>query len=211
MAPEERKTQERWAQSLIQRAGVCPAGYTWTRIHDGYRCAGGNGPHIMTDESIAEGKGALMFLPNTRNGSFRWGPYYRDDRGNYVYAGDPSTPCPKSFDEDGRANWDAVWRLLPGLTKMPEAQEDVDRLNDEIARLIGNREFQNGGPGRSRTRSRMEPGMSGSNIMINGRRISGMRPGSDFVYNSGQRTGMSGSRLGPRPRYPETENQRQGY
>jgi len=58
MAPQERLKQEAWAQSQIQRGGVCVAGFNWRRDLGGYICDGGN--HFMPDELLAEGMGGFF-------------------------------------------------------------------------------------------------------------------------------------------------------
>lgn len=58
LPPEDCKTQEQWAQSMIKRAGVCPERYSWRRIPGGYQCEGRG--HGITDELLAEGKGGMM-------------------------------------------------------------------------------------------------------------------------------------------------------
>jgi hypothetical protein len=75
MAPEDRKTQEKWAQSMIKRAGVCPENYAWRRRPGGYQCEGRG--HGITDELLAEGKGGIMAL-STRQWEIKDGPYYQD-------------------------------------------------------------------------------------------------------------------------------------
>ncbi|KAF8855613.1 hypothetical protein BDZ45DRAFT_746207 [Acephala macrosclerotiorum] len=87
MSPQERKEQEKWAQSLIK--GLCPGGVSWDRVQGGYRCAAKQ--HAVTDELVSEGKGGMFFLDieNLSGKLFSWsrldwpnyfGPYYRDQK-----------------------------------------------------------------------------------------------------------------------------------
>lgn len=79
--PYERQKQEQWAQEQIRLIGACPAKLGWLRVeqYKYYRCTGGN--HIITDESLAEGKGGMYMLPaemfpEDYDESVLWGPYY---------------------------------------------------------------------------------------------------------------------------------------
>jgi hypothetical protein len=73
LPPKDRQTQERWAQGMIKRAGVCPEHYAWRRMSGGYQCEGGG--HGITDELLAEGKGGMM-AHRTRQWGVSDGPYY---------------------------------------------------------------------------------------------------------------------------------------
>jgi len=76
MAPDERKKQERWAQSIVQKTASCPEWYEWDRIENGYHCQGGH--HLITDELLAEGKGGVYAVPLSHRIDFYMGPYYPD-------------------------------------------------------------------------------------------------------------------------------------
>jgi hypothetical protein len=94
MTPDQRATQDVWAQSFLQRYTPCPVGYDWQRIKGkGYQCKGGS--HLVTDELIHEGKGGLMIL-RYRNPWFpAIGPYYEipGRLGWWKYAGhEPNWP-----------------------------------------------------------------------------------------------------------------------
>ena len=55
----EQKKQDEWAQDqLKENAGNCPAGFTWYRVENGYRCFGGG--HKVTDELLGEGRGGYL-------------------------------------------------------------------------------------------------------------------------------------------------------
>lgn len=47
--------QEQWAQRQLAMSGECPHGFGWARVWGGYRCFGGGGNHIITDDSLASG------------------------------------------------------------------------------------------------------------------------------------------------------------
>ncbi len=82
LPPAEQVQQEGWAQDTIRTYGPCPGLADWVREHQHrhYRCQGG--PHVITDEALAEGKGAIFLYPPTvmndpKNSEGLWGPYYK--------------------------------------------------------------------------------------------------------------------------------------
>ncbi|KAE9367693.1 hypothetical protein N431DRAFT_288282, partial [Stipitochalara longipes BDJ] len=79
MRPQERSTQEQWAQSILQRVPhSCPQGHGWKRIENppGYHC--GMGGHCITDDLLAQGRGGICIVPGTKINKMLplWGPYY---------------------------------------------------------------------------------------------------------------------------------------
>jgi hypothetical protein len=122
MVLEERSRQEDWAQSMIQRAGVCPQGSAWQREKSGYRCEGKH--HEIPDELLAEGKGGVYVTPGGKRGKIepRWGPYYPDPNGDnnggerLVFGGDRGDNHPVWLElHKGLVHWPNVWKLVSGL------------------------------------------------------------------------------------------------
>jgi hypothetical protein len=74
LAPSEQARQELWAQSKVKITGSCPEGFDWERIDDAYHCHGGH--HLISDELLAEGKGGVYLLLDSRYTHDRLGPYY---------------------------------------------------------------------------------------------------------------------------------------
>lgn len=106
MAPTERRAQETWAQSIVQRTASCPQKYEWDRISGGYKCKGGH--HYIPDRLIAEGNGGLLLLPNTSEIYPNYGPYYPDPNcdGQFLYTGSEPRPraAPEFINEMGNSN-----------------------------------------------------------------------------------------------------------
>jgi hypothetical protein len=85
----QRKEQDAWVASIAKRSSACLAGYLWVRNNTlkGYLCAAGN--HVITDESVAEGKGACYILRYRYvDTSQLIGPWYRNDENIWVYCGE---------------------------------------------------------------------------------------------------------------------------
>lgn len=112
LPPDERRKQESWAQTMIQKAGVCPSGFDWRRVTDGYHC-NGRGTHFISDDLLAEGRGGVFYVPAGLHGRLqpKWGPYYEDPNdpipGSLIYGGDPSVACPEGM-RDGCAVWPKI-------------------------------------------------------------------------------------------------------
>ena len=145
MAPEERNRQENWAQSMIQRAGVCPQGFAWKRAEGGYHCEGKH--HFITDELLAQGRGGVFVMPGGKRGKMepRWGPYYPDPNSGssggarLVFGGDGRDNHPEWMEmQRGLVHWPNVWKLVPGLRGMPRTSEEKEALNDKIGEIWGN-------------------------------------------------------------------------
>ncbi|KAH6664950.1 hypothetical protein B0J14DRAFT_607026 [Halenospora varia] len=81
MREDERKEQEKWAQSYMARIGICPEGFDWKAVDifgRGYRCDGGH--HIMTNDIIAEGQGGVyLWVDPEDSPEDIYGPYYPDE------------------------------------------------------------------------------------------------------------------------------------
>ncbi|KIN07263.1 hypothetical protein OIDMADRAFT_85406, partial [Oidiodendron maius Zn] len=85
MSSSDRKTQDSWAQSMIQRSKCCPQKYGWNRVSGGYHCEGGH--HYISDDLLSEGNGGLMLLKDPRSFHVSYGPYYADPNrdGQFLY------------------------------------------------------------------------------------------------------------------------------
>jgi hypothetical protein len=82
MSGSELRKQQSWAQKYIDETSPCPQGVKWRRFKYGYLCEGG--VHAITDDAIAEGKGAIYIYPKALTSANEyyplWGPYYRNAR-----------------------------------------------------------------------------------------------------------------------------------
>jgi hypothetical protein len=183
---------------------VCPSGFDWRRVTDGYNCKG-RGTHFISDELLAEGRGGVFYVPAGPHGRLKpkWGPYYEDPNdpipGSFIYAGDPSVACPEGM-KDGCAVWPKIWKLVPGLTGMPQTQEEIDRLNDALAEVYGDRSMQL--PPQNRAGDSDSFGFgndNGMNFTFDGRQVPGMPDigpgGMNFTINGRPMPGMPG--MGP--------------
>ena len=106
MAPSDRKSQNSWAQNMIQRAKCCPQKYAWNRTKGGYHCAGGH--HYISDDLLAEGNGGVMLLKDPTSLRVSYGPYYPDPNrdGQFLYCGPDPRPkaAPEYINELGSGN-----------------------------------------------------------------------------------------------------------
>ncbi|CZR61329.1 uncharacterized protein PAC_11225 [Phialocephala subalpina] len=98
---KERAEQEKWAQAQLRSQPACPTGKAWKRTKGGYQCEAKG--HVVMDEMLAEGKGAVCFFdvinnPGTDGPLLYFGPYYYDKNagldGLYKYGGvQPKPDC----------------------------------------------------------------------------------------------------------------------
>lgn len=106
MSSSDRKTQDSWAQSMIQRSKCCPQKYGWNRVSGGYHCEGGH--HYISDDLLSEGNGGLMLLKDPRRLHVNYGPYYPDPNrdGQFLYCGPDPRPraAPEYMNELGSGN-----------------------------------------------------------------------------------------------------------
>ncbi|KAF4616218.1 hypothetical protein G7Y89_g15190 [Cudoniella acicularis] len=91
LSGNKRRDQEKWAQTIIQKAGICPQGFAWKTtglFSGGYICEGKK--HTITHSLLAEGLGGVFLYPDPEYAPDEaFGPYYKDphDDSVFVYSG----------------------------------------------------------------------------------------------------------------------------